>query len=116
MGAGIAQVAAQAGYAVMLVDAADAWLDRGLESITGNLDRLVARDRLTIQERDAVLARIEGSIEIDHMADCGLVIEAVTESLDTKCEVLRQVAEFVDTGTLIASNTSSISKRSSSAN
>jgi 3-hydroxybutyryl-CoA dehydrogenase len=109
MGAGIAQVAAQAGYAVMLVDAAGAWLDRGLQTITANLDRQVARDRISAQERDTVLARIEGSIEIAYLADCGLVIEAVTESLDTKREVLCQVAEFVATETLIASNTSSIS-------
>jgi 3-hydroxybutyryl-CoA dehydrogenase len=109
MGAGIAQVAAQAGYAVMLVDAADAWLDRGLQAITANLDKQVARDRLDAQARDTVLARIEGSIEIACLADCDLVIEAVTESLETKRDVLGEVAGVVTAGAVIASNTSSIS-------
>ncbi len=109
MGSGIAQVAAQAGFEVVLVDQAEAWLDRGLEAITGSLDKLVSKERLDNAERDAVLARIEGSTKIGHLANCDLVIEAVTESFATKAEVFTEVAEATGMETIIASNTSSIS-------
>jgi 3-hydroxybutyryl-CoA dehydrogenase len=109
MGAGIAQVAAQAGYDVVLVDQAEPWLDRGLATITGNLDRQVGKGRLTDAERDAILARIEGSVQVPHLSGCDLVIEAVTESFATKAEVFRGVADVTAPGTIIASNTSSIS-------
>ena len=109
MGAGIAQVAAQSGFAVMLVDLADEWLDRGLQAITSGLDRSVAKGRLDDEERDAILGRIEGSTRIAHVADCELVIEVVTEQLDVKQRVFRDVAAVVDTDAIIASNTSSIS-------
>lgn len=109
MGAGIAQVAAQAGFEVVLVDLAELWLDRGLEAITESLDRLVSRERLADEERDAVLSRIEGSTLIGHLASCELVIEAVTEAFATKAEVFAEVAEVTGMDTIIASNTSSIS-------
>ncbi len=109
MGAGIAQVAAQSGFEVVLVDQAATWLDRGLEAITSNLDRLVSKERLTDAERDAVLSRIEGATEIGYLAGCDLVIEAVTESFPTKAEVFREVEAVVDPATILATNTSSIS-------
>ena len=109
MGAGIAQVAAQAGYDVVLVAQAELWLDRGLETITASLDRLVEKEHLTERERDAVLARIEGSVDLPHLSGCDLVIEAVTEAFATKAEVFREVADVADPDTIIASNTSSIS-------
>ncbi|MDQ3657049.1 MAG: 3-hydroxybutyryl-CoA dehydrogenase [Chloroflexota bacterium] len=109
MGSGIAQVAAQAGFEVVLVDQAEAWLDRGLGAITGSLDKLVSKERLDDPERDAILARIEGSTKIGHLANCELVIEAVTESFATKAEVFTEVADVTRMETIIASNTSSIS-------
>ncbi len=109
MGSGIAQVAAQAGFEVVLVDQAEAWLDRGLEAITGSLDKLVSKERLDNAERDAILVRIEGSTNIGHLANCDLVIEVVTESFATKAEVFTEVAEATGMDTIIASNTSSIS-------
>jgi len=109
MGSGIAQVAAQSGFDVVLVDQAEAWLDRGLDAITGSLDKLASKERLDDAERDAILARIEGSTNIDHLANCDLVIEAVTESFATKAEVFAEVAEATGMETIIASNTSSIS-------
>ena len=109
MGAGIAQVAAQSGFEVVLVDQAAAWLDRGLETITANIDRLVGKEKLTDTERDAVLARIEGATDIGYLAGCDLVIEAVTESFPTKAEVFREVEAVVDPATILATNTSSIS-------
>lgn len=109
MGAGITQVAAAAGYDVMLVDQAAAWLDRGLETITAALDRQVAKGQLDDGSRDVILARIEGSLDIGHLAMCDLVIEAVPESFATKAEVLREVASAIGPEAIIASNTSSIS-------
>ena len=109
MGAGIAQVAAHSGFDVVLVDQAAPWLDRGLETITASLDRLVSKKRLTADERDAVLGRIEGATDIGYLAGCDLVIEAVTESFPTKAEVFREVESVVDPETLLATNTSSIS-------
>jgi len=109
MGSGIAQVAAQAGFEVVLVDQAEAWLDRGLDAITGSLDKLVSKERLDNTERDAILARIEGSTNIGHLANCDLVIEAVTESFATKAEVFTEVASATGMDTFIATNTSSIS-------
>jgi 3-hydroxybutyryl-CoA dehydrogenase len=109
MGSGIAQVAAQAGFEVVLIDQAEDWLDRGLAAITGSLDKLVSRERLDNTERDAILSRIEGSTRIEHLAGCQLVIEAVTESFATKAEVFTGVAEATGLDTIIASNTSSIS-------
>lgn len=109
MGAGIAQVAAQAGFEVVLVDQAAPWLDRGLETITGNLDRLVSKEKLTDTERDTVLSRIEGATELGYLAGCDLVVEAVTESFPTKAEVFREVESVVDPATILATNTSSIS-------
>lgn len=109
MGSGIAQVAAQSGYDVVLHDQAEEWLDRGLTTITAGFDRLVSKGRMAAIERDAALSRIEGTTRFDYLSDCDLVIEAVTEAVDVKAEVLRQVAEATDSGTIIASNTSSIS-------
>jgi 3-hydroxybutyryl-CoA dehydrogenase len=109
MGSGIAQVAAQAGYDVVLVDQAETWLDRGLETLTAGLDRLVSKGRLEASDRDTVLARIEGTTRFEYLSNCDLVIEAVTEALPIKSDVLRQVAESTEPETIIASNTSSIS-------
>jgi 3-hydroxybutyryl-CoA dehydrogenase len=109
MGSGIAQVAAQSGFEVVLVDQAEAWLDQGLGAITGALDKLVAREKIDGGERDAILARIEGSTNIGHLGSCDLVIEAVTESFATKAEVFAEVADVTGMETIIASNTSSIS-------
>jgi 3-hydroxybutyryl-CoA dehydrogenase len=109
MGSGIAQIAAQAGLEVVLIDQSESWLDRGLATITGNLDRLVAKERMSDERRDAILMRIEGSISIDHVSPCDLVIEAVNESLPTKTEVFASVSDIVDPDVILVSNTSSIS-------
>jgi 3-hydroxybutyryl-CoA dehydrogenase len=109
MGAGIAQVAATAGLDVMLVDVADEWVDRGLATIARGLDSAVDRGRVTSDERDDILSRIEGSTRTEHVSDCDLVIEVVTESLAVKQSVLRDVVDVVSPDTIIASNTSSIS-------
>jgi len=109
MGSGIAQIAATASIDVILVDQADAWLDRGLEGIADNLDGQVRKERLTDDQRDAVLTRITGSTVMDDISGCDLVIEAVNESFATKASVFSAISDVVSPDTIIVSNTSSIS-------
>lgn len=109
MGSGIAQVAAQSGYNVVLLDMSDAFLDRGLSRISSDLDKLVQKERLSAANREEILSRIEGTTNMDRLAICELVIEAVTEDRETKFEVFRNIADAVGDDTIIASNTSSLS-------
>lgn len=109
MGSGIAQVAAQSGFDVVLVDMTDEFLDRGLKRIAADLEALVTRERLTGENRDEILSRIEGTTSMDRLSRCELVIEAVTEDRDTKTDVFRKIADAVADDTIIASNTSSLS-------
>jgi len=109
MGSGITQVAATAGIEVMLVDQADAWLDRGLKAITDDLDRSVQKERMMDQQRDAILSRITGSTDMADIGGCDLVIEAVNESFATKAAVFSAIADVALPDAIIVSNTSSIS-------
>ncbi|MEO8298271.1 MAG: 3-hydroxybutyryl-CoA dehydrogenase [Burkholderiales bacterium] len=109
MGNGIAQVCAQAGLAVTMVDISDAAVQKGLASITGNLDRLVKKDKLSVAERDAVLARISPTTDYGALKDADLVIEAATENPALKFKILQQIEGVVGAEALIATNTSSIS-------
>ena len=109
MGSGIAEVFAQAGYDVVLVDSSDEFLDRGLKRITSTLDRLVEKERLTGEQRDAILTRIEGSTDMERLADCTMVVEAVPEDRELKADIFRKLSEIVDPETILASNTSSLS-------
>ncbi|HEV2129335.1 MAG TPA: 3-hydroxybutyryl-CoA dehydrogenase [Thermomicrobiales bacterium] len=109
MGAGIAQVAAASGFEVALIDTKDEFVASGLQRIESGLQRLVGRERMSGEERDATLGRITTGTSMETLAGSELVIEAVVESFDTKVEVLRQVADVVDKTTILATNTSSIS-------
>jgi 3-hydroxybutyryl-CoA dehydrogenase len=109
MGSGIAEVFAQAGYDVVLVDTSDEFLDRGLKRITSGLDKLVDRERLTSEKRDAILSRIEGSIDMERLSNCTMVVEAVPEDRELKAGIFKQISEIVDPETILASNTSSLS-------
>lgn len=109
MGNGIAQVCALAGLHVTMVDISDAAVGRGLETIRKNLDRLVTKDKLDAAGRSAALERIQGTTRKEDLRGASLVIEAATENLELKLRLLREVEALVDAGTVIASNTSSIS-------
>jgi len=109
MGSGIAQVAATGGFDVVLIDQADAWVQRGLDTITRNLDNQVAKARISNETRDAILTRIEGSTDFARLEPCEFVVEAVNEQFEIKRDVLQAIAAEVDPETIIASNTSSIS-------
>jgi 3-hydroxybutyryl-CoA dehydrogenase len=109
MGAGIAQVAAQAGLTVVMIDQADEWVERGLRTITANLERQVTKTTLTESQRDDVLNRIERGTAYDRLAGSDIVVEAVNERFEIKADVFRAVADIVGDEAIIASNTSSIS-------
>jgi 3-hydroxybutyryl-CoA dehydrogenase len=108
MGAGIAQVAAQAGHRVRLADAHAGALQRAVSGIARDLDGAVDRGRLTRAEADAVCARVETG-PLETLADCGLVIEAIAEDLDAKRALLRTLEDLVHADAILASNTSSLS-------
>jgi len=109
MGAGIAQVAAQAGIAVLMHDITPELCKRGVDSIARNLDRMVERGRFKPEERDRVMRRVETSTRLEDLAALGFVIEAVIENEDAKIALLQKLDKICPPETIFASNTSSIS-------
>ena len=109
MGNGIAQVAARAGYKVMMRDVTDEFLERGMKAIDRNLQRDVDKERLTTEEKKAVLGRITSTTELEALSKAAFVIEAVTENLNVKTEVFKTLDRVTPPEAILASNTSSIS-------
>ena len=108
MGHGIAQVAAQAGYEVVVREVDQDTLDKGLGKIDKQLARAVEKGKAEQADADGVRARIQGTTDYADLADCDLVIEAITEDLDRKLEMWREVDGIVKDGALFATNTSSL--------
>jgi 3-hydroxybutyryl-CoA dehydrogenase len=109
MGNGIAQVCAVAGLNVSMIDISDAAVERGLKTLSGSLDRLVKKEKLTAAEKDAALARVQGGTDYAALQSADVVIEAATENLELKLRILKRIDELVPATTVIATNTSSIS-------
>lgn len=109
MGNGIAQACAVRGIDVVMVDIQDAAVQRGLATIGASLDRLIKKDKMTAAEKDAALARVTGTTDYAALKPAQLVIEAATESEPLKLKILAQLDELLDSATIIATNTSSIS-------
>ena len=109
MGHGIAQIAAFAGYPVILRDVSRDALVRGIQSIESNLIKGIARGKLTEEERDQTLQRIRGAVQLSEVATADLVIEAAPEVLEIKREILREVEALSHKPFIFASNTSSLS-------
>ncbi len=108
MGHGIAQVAAQAGYEVVLREVDDATLQKGLGKIEKQLARAVEKGKSTQEDADAIRGRLHGTVDYAELADCDLVIEAITESLPLKLEMWREVDRIVKPDAVFATNTSSL--------
>ncbi|HTQ69469.1 MAG TPA: 3-hydroxybutyryl-CoA dehydrogenase [Solirubrobacteraceae bacterium] len=108
MGHGIAQVAAQAGYQVVLREVDEDKLAKGIGKIEKQLARAVEKGRASAEDAEAVRGRIEGTIHYRELADCDFVIEAITESLPLKLEMWKEVDEIVKTDAVFATNTSSL--------
>jgi 3-hydroxybutyryl-CoA dehydrogenase len=109
MGNGIAHVFARSGYSVVLCEVEQRFLDRGLGTITKNLDREVAKNKITVDDKTAALKRITGVVDRAKLADCDFVIEAVTEKFEIKTEIFCDLARLTRPEVILASNTSSIS-------
>jgi 3-hydroxybutyryl-CoA dehydrogenase len=109
MGNGIAQVAARAGCEVILRDIDEEFLRRGMQAIDRSLQRDVDKERLSGEEKRAVVGRIRTTTELAELAPAGFVVEAIIESLEAKQEVFRALDRVVGQDAILASNTSSIS-------
>jgi 3-hydroxybutyryl-CoA dehydrogenase len=109
MGNGISQALAVAGIDVVMTDIAQAQLERAVATVSGSLERLVKKDKMSAEQKAAALARIRTSTDVGAIKDCGLVIEAATENLPLKLKIFAQLDELAPAGAVIASNTSSIS-------
>jgi 3-hydroxybutyryl-CoA dehydrogenase len=109
MGNGIAHVFARSSYEVLLCDIEQRFVDRGLEIIGKNLDREIAKNKITVNDKSVVLARIQAGVDRTRLADCDFVIEAATEKLDIKAVLFRDLDRICGPEVILASNTSSIS-------
>jgi 3-hydroxybutyryl-CoA dehydrogenase len=109
MGSGIAQVAARAGCSVILRDVSDDYLKRGLSTIAKSLQRDVDKSRLTIESKQEIISGIRTTTVLSEMADCDFVIEAITEELEAKSAVFRELDKLLRPEAILATNTSSIS-------
>jgi 3-hydroxybutyryl-CoA dehydrogenase len=109
MGRGIAQVAAQAGHDVIVVDATSALAEQGVERIGRALDRLVSKEKLTAVARDKAMARISARGGLDDLSRCDFVIEAAPEREDLKLDLFAKLSAATRPEAILASNTSSIS-------
>ena len=109
MGNGIAQACAVKGIDVVMVDIAQAAVDKGIATVGKSLDRLLQKEKITEADRDAALGRIKGSTSYDDLKKARLVIEAATENHELKNKILKQLDELLDPEVIIATNTSSIS-------
>ncbi|WP_130861724.1 3-hydroxybutyryl-CoA dehydrogenase [Bacilliculturomica massiliensis] len=109
MGAGIIQVLAQNGYDVVLRARRQTSVDKGIATITKNLDKMVAKEKITAADKDAIMGRIQGSTDIAIVADADLIIEAATEDMEAKKALFKELDELCKPGTILATNTSSLS-------
>ena len=109
MGNGIGQVAARAGYTVVMRDVNDEFLERGISAIDKSLQRDVDKERLSTEEKQSIIGRIKTTTELEALRDASFVIEAVTENLAVKTEVFKALDRITPPATILASNTSSIS-------
>jgi 3-hydroxybutyryl-CoA dehydrogenase len=109
MGNGIAQACASAGFNVVMVDIAEAALQKGVATVAGSLDRLIKKEKATPADKDATLARIRTSTRYEDLSGVQLVIEAATENQALKVKILQQLHAVLPADVILATNTSSIS-------
>jgi 3-hydroxybutyryl-CoA dehydrogenase len=108
MGAGITQVSAQAGYQVIVNEATEEFLAKGIKNITKQLDKAIEKGKLDQAGKDKILGNIKGTTEFAEFADCDIVIEAVTENMAIKREIFAELDKICKPETIFASNTSSL--------
>lgn len=109
MGNGIAQVAAQAGFEVLMYDVAPAALEKGLATISASCDRMIKKQNLSEDQKKNLLGKIKASTSIQDIAPSDFVVEAATENIELKLKIFKQLDEIVQKNAILATNTSSIS-------
>ncbi|WP_135363868.1 3-hydroxyacyl-CoA dehydrogenase family protein [Halosimplex halophilum] len=109
MGSGIAQVATQSSYEVVLRDIEQDLVDQGIENLTEGLDRLVEKGTIDEAEAETMRDRVTGTTEMDDLADADLVVEAVVEDIDVKRDVFADLDDATDDDVVLATNTSTLS-------
>ena len=109
MGAGIIQVCAQKGYEVVMRARRESSVEKGLATVKKNLDKMVAKEKITQAEADEIFGRVHGSTDINIIADADLVIEAATEDMEAKKALFAELNTICKPETIIATNTSSLS-------
>jgi 3-hydroxybutyryl-CoA dehydrogenase len=108
MGSGIAQVAAQAGYDVVVREVEQKFLDKGLAGIRKSLGKFVEKGKMQQSDMDACLGRLQGSTNLEDLADCDIVIEAIIENAEVKRQTYAELDRIVKPDAIFASNTSSL--------
>lgn len=109
MGAGIIQVMAQTGYNVVLRARRQTSVDKGIAKVTKNLEKLVAKEKMTEDQKNEILSRVKGSTDISIIKDADLIIEAATEEMESKKALFAELNELCKPEAIIATNTSSLS-------
>ena len=109
MGNGIAQACAVNGLGVIMLDINDAAVERGIKNVSGSLDRLIKKEKMTEAQKTSALACINGTTSMQDLSEADFIIEAATENLDLKRKILQDVDTVAKEGVVIATNTSSIS-------
>lgn len=109
MGAGIAQSFAAKGYEVILRDIKDEFVDNGLAGIKKNMERLVSKEKITVEQMEEILSRITGTIDMNLAEDCDLVVEAAVENMEIKKQIFAELDTICKPETILSSNTSSLS-------
>ena len=109
MGNGIVQVASQSGFRVVMSDIADSFVQKGLNTISKNLDRMVEKGKINAQAKSEIMGRIKGTIHIKEMAEADFVVEAATENESLKLNIFKELDQTCRKEIILSSNTSSIS-------
>ena len=109
MGSGISQVAATSEMAVIMNDIKDEFVERGFSAIEKSLERMIKKEKITQEDKEAILGRIEGSTSLDDMAKADFIVEAATEDETLKLRIFKELDEYCREGVILSSNTSSIS-------
>ncbi|MBO4991826.1 MAG: 3-hydroxybutyryl-CoA dehydrogenase [Firmicutes bacterium] len=109
MGAGIIQVCAQNGYEVVLRARRQSSIDKGIATVEKNLSKMVAKEKITEEDKAAILSRIHGSTDIEIVKDADLIIEAATEDMEAKKALFAELDQLCGPNTILATNTSSLS-------
>ncbi|MGO1368186.1 MAG: 3-hydroxybutyryl-CoA dehydrogenase [Senegalia sp. (in: firmicutes)] len=109
MGSGIAQAFAQNGYDVVIKDIKQEFVDKGINTVSKNLDRLVKKEKISEDKKNEIMKRVSGTLSNDDVKDSDIVVEAAVENMDIKKKIFKELDEVCDEKTILASNTSSLS-------